>query len=406
MAAFVRITTLVLAICALVWALSTDEQRRRLLVQFGIAESVEEAERAGFSLIIAGRELELLAPRRPAPYPAPDLPPVPAPPAQASFATAPRAPPTPTPPSLGRGIGHGADPCAVGIARNPSRARASAVHRYVDADGRVVFADRAPTGVAAEQVQVSDEAGVGRFSAEYDFDGLTPPLGFQHQLEIDLDGVFHFLADDLDLRGVEPVHLRLRIVAGTARFAQHARGTGLSTNSGFYTHRDNLAVVRWMGEDRTRAVARHEIAHLALGNWLGRTPLWLNEGLAEVVERMRFQQSFAIADAPAHQVAELRRLARAGRLPALRTFLKSERADWERWGNDLAYPYAWSLVHFLLQEPARQQRVSGLLNALAAHRCRPFDHLAYLDRDYPGGLDGLHRDWRRWLDGEAAPLHF
>jgi hypothetical protein len=101
--------------------------------------------------------------------------------------------------------------------------------------------------------------------------------------------------------------------------------SGLDTNSGFYTDKDNLAVVRWRGDVRTRAVARHEIAHLALGNWLGRTPLWLNEGLAEVVERKRFQHSFASADAPARRPEQLRRRQAAGRLPGLRTFLDSRR---------------------------------------------------------------------------------
>lgn len=319
-------------------------------------------------------------------------------------------PPTPRTSAAARArptIGHGGDPCAAGAARNPSRARApTRVHRYQDANGRPVFSDRAPTGTNAQVLDLTGDTGVGRFSAEYDFDGLSPPLGFQHQLEIDLDGVFHFLADDLRLTGVEPVHLRLRIVDGRPRFARLAKATGLHTTSGFYTHKDNLAVVRWMGDARTRAVARHEIAHLALGNWLGRTPLWLNEGLAEVVERMRFQQSFAVADASKRTLDRVRRLERAGRLPTLRTFLASNRSDWSEWGNDTAYPYAWSLVHFLLQEPTRQRTVTGLLRQLAAHRCRPFDHLRFLEQDYFGGLAGMHRDWRRWLAGEARPLHF
>jgi hypothetical protein len=411
MYAFLRICAVLLLVGALTWYFSTDDQRRRLLVAFGIASSVEEAERAGFSLVIAGREIALLAP---APVPESGYEIAPLPPSNSANARRAAAPSPPrvsrmAPPggNLGRDIGHGDDPCAVGTARNPSRARASTrVHRYVDADGRTVFSDRAPGSVDDEVLEVRGDTGVGRFSAEYDFDGLTPPLGFQSQLEIDLDGVFHFLADDLGLRGVQPVHLRLRIVDGSRRFARLAGGTGLSTSSGFYTHADNLAVVRWMGDTRTRAVARHEIAHLALGNWLGRTPLWLNEGLAEVVEQMRFQQNFAIADAPAQRVAELRRLAHAGRLPALGTFLASQRADWNRWGNELAYPYAWSLVHFLLQEPARQRTVTGLLNQLAAHRCVTFDHVGFLEQDYFGGVAGLDRDWRRWLAGEAAPLHF
>ncbi|EIC20666.1 DUF1570 domain-containing protein [Thiorhodovibrio frisius] len=414
-ASLLRISIAVLSVVAIAWALSTDDQRRRLLVRFGLFDSLAQAELAGLRIIGPVGEWELL----------PKLPPISryiAPPQpdpgrsrlpeqQLTHRGSEGGRPGASTPSgadaASHGVGHGADPCAVGVARNPSRARRpTEIHRYVDSKGRMVFSDHAPSADAGEVLAVQADASVGRFSADYDFDGLTPPLGFQHQLEIDLDGVFHFLADDLGLRGVQPVHLRLKIIKDQRRFAQAAAGAGLSTNSGFYTHRNNLAVVRWMGDEPTRAVARHEIAHLALGNWLGRTPLWLNEGLAEIVEKMRFQQNFATALAPPQRLDHLRRLARAGQLPALRTFLESERADWDRWGDDMAYPYAWSLVHFLLQEPARQRTVTRLLNELATHRCRMFDDIAFLEGDYAGGLSGLNRDWRRWLFAEAAPLHF
>ena len=79
----------------------------------------------------------------------------------------------------------------------------------------------------------------------------------------------------------------------------------------------------------------------------------------------------------------------------------------ESLGNDLAYPYAWSLVHLLLQEPSRQRGVSDLLNALAQHRCLGFDHVDALDRGYAGGLTALERDWQRWLLGnQAAAMQF
>ncbi len=404
-----RISTVVLAACTLVWVASTDDQRRRLLVQFGLANSLAQAELTELTLVGPGFRIPLL----------PALPS-----AEQGIAARPGGPvrrerqPHRTPEQeptggrgslegLGRRIGHGGDPCVIGVARNPSRSsEPRPVHRYLDDRGDVVFSDRAPSDAPSELVSVRSGVGVGRFSADYDMDGFTPPLGFRRQLEVDLDGVFHFLADDLRLVGMQPVHLRLRVIDGRARFARLASSKGLQTDSGFYTHRDNLAVVRWMGDTRTRAVARHEIAHLALGNWLGRTPLWLNEGLAEVVETMRFQQNFAIAEAPARRLERLRRLQRAGRLPGLEAFLASTRKQWLGWGNDIAYPYAWSLVHFLLQEPSRQHTVSNLLNALAEHRCRPFDHIGFLNRDYVGGLAGLERDWRRWLDAEAAPLQF
>jgi len=376
------------------------------LVAFGIADSLEQAERTVLTLVGPGFKVRLLAakPFDPIPVVRPPASPLPTPTPPRRAASAPVA--------TGRDLAHGDNPCRVGAAANPSHARpAHLMHRWVDASGRVVFSDRAPDSAVSEAMVIATpvEGGVGRFSADYDYAGLNPPAGCQRQLEIDIDGVFHFLADDLGLRGLESVHLKLKIIDGQQRFARAAAGNGLDSAKvgDFYSFRDNEAVVRWTDDPRTRAVARHEIAHLALGNWLGQVPLWLNEGLAEVVERMQFQQNFATAAAPARDLDGLRRLQRAGRLPALPVFLASDRNDWNRWGNDLAYPYAWSLVHFLLQEPSRQRGVSDLLNALAQHRCLGFDHVDALDHGYPGGLKALERDWQRWLLGnQAAAMQF
>ena len=150
-------------------------------------------------------------------------------------------------------------------------------------------------------------------------------------------------------------------------------------------------------------VVRHEIAHLALGNWLGNTPLWLNEGLAEVVERLRFELSSATAPEPGKDIRDVARLRRSGRLPPLRTFLAMGRADWNRIGPEIAYPYAWSMVHFLLESPQRRSLTTAYLNTIAQHRCCAFDHEAHLHRVYPGGLSAFSADWAAWL-AKGRPL--
>ncbi len=152
-----------------------------------------------------------------------------------------------------------------------------------------------------------------------------------------------------------------------------------------------------MGPAVTMVVTRHEITHLALCNWLGDTPLWLNEGLAEFSERLQFQQSYATAPAPVRNLDNVARLRRSGSLPALPSFLAMDRDDWNRLGNDIAYPYAWSLVHFLIKGPQHRPLVGAYLNTQAQHRCRAFDHAGYLDLNYPGGLDAVASDWGAWL---------
>jgi hypothetical protein len=296
-------------------------------------------------------------------------------------------------------------PCARTRTPNPTRKAQREVYRYTDDAGRAVFSDRKPTVPDASVVGHTAEGGVGMFSTDYRFLGARRDSGFDAAVSANIDGVFRFLANGLDLDGVEPLHVRLTVIDGERRFIAYRdrRTSTLTTTSGFYAFDGNEAVVRWMGPEITMRVVHHEIAHLALGNWLGNTPLWLNEGLAEVVERMRFELSSATAPGPGKDIGEVARLRRSGRLPPLRTFLSMGRADWNRIGSEVAYPYAWSLVHFLLESPRHRLLTSAYLNKIAQHRCRAFDHEAYLNRAYPGGLSGFAADWAAWL-AKGRPL--
>lgn len=296
-------------------------------------------------------------------------------------------------------------PCAWTRTPNPTRKAQREVYRYTDDAGRAVFSDRKPTVPDASVVGHTAEGGVGMFSTDYRFFGARRDSGFDSAVSANIDGVFRFLANGLDLDGVEPLHVRLTVIDGERRFIAYRdrRTSTLTTTSGFYAFDGNEAVVRWMGPETTMGVVRHEIAHLALGNWLGNTPLWLNEGLAGVVERMRFELSSATALEPGEDIGKVARLRRSGRLPPLRTFLSMERADWNRIGSEIAYPYAWSMVYFLLESPQRRSVTSAYLNTIAQHRCRAFDHEAYLNRVYPGGLIAFSADWAAWL-AKGRPL--
>jgi hypothetical protein len=85
----------------------------------------------------------------------------------------------------------------------------------------------------------------------------------------------------------------------------------------------------------------------------------------------------------------------------------SERGDWDRLGDDIAYPYAWSLIYFLLQDTQHRRLVFDYLNTLADHRCEQFDHAAYLESIYHGGLTSFEQDWAKWLTrGTPVSLQF
>lgn len=298
-------------------------------------------------------------------------------------------------------------PCSRTIA-NPTKRVQGAVYQWTDEAGQTHFSDRPPPTGTAKVVGHTAEDGVGMFSVDYRYVGIRPTTELRDALQRDIAGVFRVLARELELSGAAPLHVNLTIIRGARAFAayQKEKTRTVSTNSGYYSYSDNEAVVRWVDFDRTLAVARHEVSHLALGNWLGVTPLWLNEGLAEIMETLTFKESYASGSPPEGRLGYVRELERTGKLPPLRAFLSSERGEWRRLGDAVSYSFGWSLVQFLLEEPSRREVLIRYMNALAERRCTVFDAVGLLGDVYPGGLERFEAEWRRWLRrGAARQLH-
>lgn len=367
---------------ALVWLASNDDQRCAALLALHLAADLGNCSAQGQVPRDPGLQFRLAEPAAPALTPLTEL----------------------------RG-GHHPDglgsPCRRAGPAHPSHKAKGQIYRWTGADGKPVFSDRPPPDGSGQVVGATRAQGVEGFSLDYDFEGGRRDGAFDQAIQANVAGVFRFLTRDLGLAGMEPVHVRLRILDGVGRFVRYrdAKTEKLGTTSGFYSFDGNEAVVRWMGTEPSLAVVRHEVAHLALGNWLGDPPIWFNEGLAEVVERLRFEQSYARV--PVQDLREVARFQGSGVLPSLARFLDMDRDDWNRLGDDKAYGYAWSLLQFLLEDPQRLPWVTGYLNAQGQSRCARFDHKGYLERTYPGGIAGLEQAWGNWLaKGETALLTF
>jgi hypothetical protein len=282
---------------------------------------------------------------------------------------------------------------------NPAKLSKAEVYRWTDDEGRVHFSDRPPSPESAAGAEPVVLDGQSRFSAKWNFDGFKPPALLRDELERKTDGVFRFFEHVLRLDDMAPLHVNLRVIQGRKRFMTYRskKDPALTTDSGFYRFADNEAVVRWTKKETAVAVAQHEVAHLVVGNLLGDIPLWLNEGIAEVVERLSFSANGIRAEADIEAVEALSGRAAGRSWPGLRKFMSLSRSDWDKQGETFSYQYAWSLVHFLLEDSDRRDVLIDHVQALANHRCRNFDSVGFLDRRYPGGLSGLERDWLRWL---------
>ncbi len=172
----------------------------------------------------------------------------------------------------------------------------------------------------------------------------------------------------------------------------------------------NARVETWRAQ-RTNdllAVLLHESAHAVTAAFVGRTPLWFNEGSAELLGTP------AAARYKFHRQDESRRwgtlatLLEKGELPPLRAFLSARGyAEWDHlFGGDRsrAYTAAYSLFYYFSAQPAAFRFLASWLDSRPLGDQADLDgaFVECLDRQWPGGLAGLEIQWHAWIKARAA----
>ena len=224
--------------------------------------------------------------------------------------------------------------------------------------------------------------------------------------------------------------VKLRFVGDGERFAA-LWGKGADANwtlTGFYRMRSNEAVVLYTPAYRDSALASafHEISHLVTAWYLGASPPWLNEGIAEYFETMYFEND-SLADGPVDnppfgnapvenryskniQAAAAR--ARFNRSQAHLDLLRAQGPvplgelmaitgrDWTAAAAHRRYASAWSLIAFLMDSSAGRETLTALVRRAHAQRRAPAADLTPALATYPGGRQALEAAWRRWMFGD------
>jgi hypothetical protein len=285
------------------------------------------------------------------------------------------------------------------------------IYRWKDDNGQTHFSDQPPEDNEADVVQTAAALSPDRFKLSIKFDGLSQLPGFRDQVNSGSERIYRFFRSHLNQGDLPALNVRLVVAGNTERFEAYRRELAPTsrTNSGFYDHASNQALVRYRAGDtgRTVEVARHEIAHLILGNIYGDTDTWLSEGLAELFERMDAQFQTAQVKVARQDIETLRKALRTGKLPSLKKLMSSSYPTWYRIDVHLMYAYAWSLVHYLVGSDSARPVLEGMLQRQKLARCEAFSSPDYLQEHYPGGLQGLDRDWRRWLfDSRDKTLYY
>jgi hypothetical protein len=149
-----------------------------------------------------------------------------------------------------------------------------------------------------------------------------------------------------------------RWLATPSRASRHTRSAGAFVRG---LDRDYLALALDADTGRPFGVLDHEFGHLLVDRHCERLPMWLDEGLAEVIAN-----GLAGRDA-ADRATAIARLLRLEPLMPLRDLLQaSRREDVDSRDTALFYAQAWTFVHYLLvaDAGARAPRLATFMSQL------------------------------------------
>jgi len=289
------------------------------------------------------------------------------------------------------------------------KSTSSEIYRWTDENGKLHFSDAKPGATRKTEVMtVSYPDRKQYFDLKLIEDSQSLPVFTRDKVNVEVRQVYRILSRDLNLEHLRKVLLNVRIIATQENFQSYKNQVApqLRTNSGFYTSKNNEAVVfQGNNPEHMRAVIRHEATHVIMAGLYGVTPSWFNEGLAEYFEQLAVSgQARRVSPVDYHWV-HLQQRQQQGQLMSLERYVNLKPQQW--YGGNLKdnYGMAWSLVYFLMEEPEGKDFLRGMMNDMAKDYCWSTPGSEYFDNHYPGGFKAFEATWKNWLASDFPDPH-
>lgn len=237
----------------------------------------------------------------------------------------------------------------------------------------------------------------------------TPDVGFLDDVIAVVGRMHAFYEDALGLNFGGDITLTITVIDSRETYLARARALGMANaeRTGGYFSSATGGVV-WRGADRglAQGVLVHEISHELLARAGRHVPLWLNEGLAEVVRGYQIQGNAIWLVPEPHVLAQLQRGIDGWR-PTAKLVLTSTAATWAALGRTAGdrpdYDHGSMLVGFLLSTPEGTDTLRALL-AVSGRPLTGNTALSVVEVTYPGGLARLESDWVGWWSRDPRPV--
>jgi len=172
----------------------------------------------------------------------------------------------------------------------------------------------------------------------------------------------------------------------------------ISNLAGYFSFRNN-EVITWRQRDPTYFANNilHECSHAIMHQQFRVLPIWLDEGCAEYFSFPAFMRSTNAQERLEWNWFELKKWLDENSLPDLKTFLNLPPTEFRAQDQARTYPISWSLFQFLASTPENRAVMNKMI--LQFQNQNPFDHdcAVLLEKDYPGGVAKLEKDWHAWI---------
>jgi len=278
----------------------------------------------------------------------------------------------------------------------------TSIYRWTDSEGQIHFSDSKPRQQTSQEV--TDRYALDK---QYFRMNLTSPEGglptlLEEQLQRDVNAIYSYLSDRMKPQYLRQVDLNLKVFNTANGFENYRQihAPLLNSVAGFYTSINNEAVVMQQRDDRsTRAVARHEAAHVINAGLFGRSPIWFNEGFAEYFGSEGYAKlKTGIMPVNRYHAHYLSSLLKHEQLIPLRDYLMLSESAWRSEDQRTMYAMAWSIIYSLQNHPAGEKFTRQLFTQLAEAPCASLKATDFWEKYYPGGLATFESRWREMLN--------
>lgn len=162
----------------------------------------------------------------------------------------------------------------------------------------------------------------------------------------------------------------------------------------------------WAGDtphDRVFRVLYHEGFHQFVHHYIGKCPIWLNEGMAEFFSEATWNgKRFDVGEVPPHRLSILRKAIKEDRTIRMRDLLTMSHGEWvasisrDRWKATVQYNQSWGLVHFLVHGDNGRYRDAFVRYIKLIDR--DTDPEKAFRRCFGRNFDGLKTSWEKYIE--------